>query len=387
MAMALYSTGQSVMTARTCSLQRQHALPTASVWKRVAAQQAVALRLPGSSAQLRRVRGGFTAAAGGGEDIGRDEEDSAASAASAGIDSHEIVSDISEDDELTDDDGWVSNEVLTGASGAATSFPKQDVDVTISATTRGSVNLDPTPPKPSALDRIPGGKTGRYAAFGIASFLVLTLAIGVVRAVKKFRSPRAKRVQQVNKNSHLVTTLSKFYPDNRDGFTSGEVRSLKSKTGYTEVEMYRKFLWYLLRERTFDPAAVQDTLHLKQALSLSDQQVADAIKERSERIYKKYGNVMLETEGMTKGGIERKATCRALFSKLLYLAESEELLPTLDQTARDVLVRDVFGATSNDLAQLRIVSLLEIDQDTVERLAGGDSPEWRDDDAPPSDAA
>lgn len=29
-------------------------------------------------------------------------------------------------------------------------------------------------------------------------------------------------------------------------------------------------------------------------------QVADAIKERSERIYKKYGNVMLETEGMTK---------------------------------------------------------------------------------------
>lgn len=36
--------------------------------------------------------------------------------------------------------------------------------------------------------------------------------------------------------------------------------------------MYRKFLWYLLRERTFDPAAVQDTLHLKQALSLSDQQ-------------------------------------------------------------------------------------------------------------------
>lgn len=53
---------------------------------------------------------------------------------------------------------------------------------------------------------------------------------------------------------------------------AGEVRSLKSKTGYTEVEMYRKFLWYLLRERTFDPAAVQDTLHLKQALSLSDQQ-------------------------------------------------------------------------------------------------------------------
>ena len=49
-------------------------------------------------------------------------------------------------------------------------------------------------------------------------------------------------------------------------------------------------------------------------------QVADALQERAQRIYDKYGNVMLETKGMTKAGIERKATCRALFSKLLYLA-------------------------------------------------------------------
>jgi hypothetical protein len=48
--------------------------------------------------------------------------------------------------------------------------------------------------------------------------------------------------------------------------------------------------------------------------------VAEALRERAQRIYEKYGNVMLETEGMTKAGIERKATCRALFSKLLYLA-------------------------------------------------------------------
>ena len=48
--------------------------------------------------------------------------------------------------------------------------------------------------------------------------------------------------------------------------------------------------------------------------------MAEALRERAQRIYEKYGNVMLETEGMTKAGIERKATCRALFSKLLYLA-------------------------------------------------------------------
>ena len=54
--------------------------------------------------------------------------------------------------------------------------------------------------------------------------------------------------------------------------------------------------------------------------------MAEALRERAQRIYEKYGNVMLETEGMTKAGIERKATCRALFSKLLYLAGERSAL-------------------------------------------------------------
>jgi hypothetical protein len=39
-------------------------------------------------------------------------------------------------------------------------------------------------------------------------------------------------------------------------------------------------------------------------------QVAEALKERSQRIYDKYGTLMLNTEGMTADGLERKATCR-----------------------------------------------------------------------------
>lgn len=45
------------------------------------------------------------------------------------------------------------------------------------------------------------------------------------------------------------------------------------------------------------------------------------------------------SQGMTKAGIERKATCRALFSKLLYLAESEDLAPSLDAATRRSLVQ------------------------------------------------
>ena len=57
--------------------------------------------------------------------------------------------------------------------------------------------------------------------------------------------------------------------------------------------------------------------------------MAGALHERASRIYQQYGNVMLEVKGMTKAGVERKATCRALFSKLLYL-QGRWHLPSLD---------------------------------------------------------
>jgi hypothetical protein len=87
-------------------------------------------------------------------------------------------------------------------------------------------------------------------------------------------------------------------------------QKLRGSTGFTSVEVFRKYLWFLLRERQFDAAAVEDMVLLKQALGLTDEQVAEALKERSQRIYDKYGTLMLNTEGMTADGIERKATCR-----------------------------------------------------------------------------
>lgn len=44
----------------------------------------------------------------------------------------------------------------------------------------------------------------------------------------------------------------------------------------------------------------------------------------------------------------------------MYLAEPEELLPSLGQSDGDALVRDVFRATIGDAAKVRIVSLLEV---------------------------
>ncbi len=46
------------------------------------------------------------------------------------------------------------------------------------------------------------------------------------------------------------------------------------KTGFNAAEIFRKYLWYLLRERKFDPEAVNDVVQLKSSLQLSDEEVS-----------------------------------------------------------------------------------------------------------------
>lgn len=51
------------------------------------------------------------------------------------------------------------------------------------------------------------------------------------------------------------------------------LQKLRGSTGFTPVEVFRKYLWFLLRERQFDAAAVEDMTLLKQALGLTDNEV------------------------------------------------------------------------------------------------------------------
>ena len=48
------------------------------------------------------------------------------------------------------------------------------------------------------------------------------------------------------------------------------VRSLRGRTGFSATEVFRKYLWYALRERSFDEDAVLDMALLRSALSMSD---------------------------------------------------------------------------------------------------------------------
>jgi hypothetical protein len=208
--------------------------------------------------------------------------------------------------------------------------------------------------------------------------LAATFAVALYRQWRRATSPRAQRRRVLDKNRALVEALREYLPDKRAELTQSVASKIRSRSGFTGVETFRKYLWYLLRDRRFDGEAVADAVALKHALSLSDEQAAEALRERADRIYEKYGTLMLgaEAQGLSAAGLERKASCRALFAKLVYLLETDALVGVSAATGRAADggravftvsdLREVFGATEEDLDAVRIASLDE--EGAVERL-------------------
>lgn len=188
----------------------------------------------------------------------------------------------------------------------------------------------------------------KIAGISAAVFLGGTLLLTMWRMS---RDPQRKRSKTINKNKLVVDTISKYLPGNRAGMSGASFALLKMQTGFSNVELFRKYLWFLLRERQFDEEALGDLVALKAALSLSDEEVAEALAERAERVYEKYGTVMVNLEGMSQAGIERKAAARNLFIKLLSLTEARALLST--EAAAKVDLSKIFGVTPRDILTLR----------------------------------
>lgn len=218
-----------------------------------------------------------------------------------------------------------------------------------------------------------------YSLLGVLGFLTVTFVLAVIKSTAKGFTKQGKRTRTVQKNKLVIDELNAYLPDNRETLRGSSITSIRLRTGFTPTEIFRKYLWYLLRERTFDNEALADLIELKSCLGLSDVEVADALKERASRIFEKFGTVMLDTSGMSPAGVERKATSRALFSKMLYLVECDDVLASEYRSQVDL--RDIFGATEDDVGRLRIASLYEVDFDA---LMNG--PEASKDNADTSDA-
>ncbi len=82
---------------------------------------------------------------------------------------------------------------------------------------------------------------------------------------------RGHYVNHLPDTSRLVIILAPYQSQNI--MHAGVITGLRMRTGFSPVEIFRKYMWYLLRERQFDQEAVDDMVHLKQVLGLTDDQV------------------------------------------------------------------------------------------------------------------
>jgi len=208
-----------------------------------------------------------------------------------------------------------------------------------------------------------------------AAALVLggTLALAVYKVFLRFNSSRSKRKRLVGKNLVVVEALGKYLPGARGRLSAAVVRSLCARTGFSPNALFRKQLRYMLNERPFDGEVAADLLALRAACGLGEEELLEVLRDTAERTFKSTGILMRRPSGMTAEGLARKVQGRALFSKLLYLAEMEGLLSEAARPAAAAMLLSVFGATSEDAEALRIASLTELDSEALERMwaAGG----------------
>lgn len=222
-----------------------------------------------------------------------------------------------------------------------------------------------------AVDAIPGPRVGSTSLPWLLAlplgYLGITLVIAVVKTVLKVSSPKAKRRRQVDRNAFLCTSLDEYFPTRRLKLDNKELKRLQNKTGFTNQEILRKYIRYALNEKPFDPDLVAFLIHIRKVSELEDSDVVETLNDVASRIVKEKGRVLMDTSGMTEKGVKRKAAVQALFSKLLYLSELDEICQATSRTS--LQLKEIFGVTDDDAYSIRIETLSEVgDVESLEKM-------------------
>lgn len=201
-------------------------------------------------------------------------------------------------------------------------------------------------------------------------FLASTFAYSCYKVFRKATGGRAKRKRTVNKNVEVVERLKNFFPGERGSVNKGVVRGIAMKTGYSQTEIFRKYLRYKLTEEAFTLDFVADLLALKGACGLDSEQMKEILTETGERMFKKYGTLLTDLAGLTQSGVERKLDGASKFAKLMYLADLDEFIDKEQGSEVMLKLKEIFGATDEDYEKLRITALGsdEVDVSSLQRM-------------------
>ncbi|XP_062226230.1 uncharacterized protein LOC133924624 [Phragmites australis] len=185
------------------------------------------------------------------------------------------------------------------------------------------------------------------------AYVGVSFVLAVVRTVRRFTSPRTKKKRRVGKNIFLLKSLDELFQKGREAVDYPALQDLMQKTGFDMDDVVRKYIWYTLNEKPFNPNAVVDLIHLRKASMLEGAEVAEILNEISRRIVWEKGPVVMDLSGFTEQGFKRKLAVQVLFGKILYLSE----LPEFCSRDSSLVVKEIFGVTDEDVDSIRIHTL------------------------------
>ena len=191
-------------------------------------------------------------------------------------------------------------------------------------------------------------------------YLVVALGVAVRRVWQARSSPEARRQRYIRKNQAVLRELRRYLPGRQAELTPAVVRKMQSNSGFTGVEVFRKYLLYALEQRSFDTATVADLIHLRGACGLDDAETRACILKLTQNTFGKYGMLSTPKAGLTSDGLAQKSMLRGLVGKYLYLAELPSFLAPQEGPLEEQLVWQIletFGVTEEDAQSLRISSL------------------------------
>ena len=212
----------------------------------------------------------------------------------------------------------------------------------------------------------------RNLSYVVGFFLAGTLGWSIYKVYRRSTSRRAVRKKTVNKNVLVIERLKPFFPNERESITRNVAKGIARSAGFTTQEVFRKYLRYKMVEEPFTGAFAEDILALKKACELTPKQMSEILSESATRMVKKYGTLILDVSELTKSGAERKMVAAQMFSKLCYLADLPALVEDQEvATETGQKLKELFGATDEDYARLRVDSLSEnSDVSVLEKMSG-----------------
>ncbi|KAI7750679.1 hypothetical protein M8C21_029523 [Ambrosia artemisiifolia] len=224
----------------------------------------------------------------------------------------------------------------------------------------------------SVTQTLPGPRVGRSSfpwllALPLA-YVGLSFVIALLNTLRNFTSPKHARRRLVSKNAELCRSIDDLLDKETNGVQQQVLKELMHKTGFSMVEILRKYIRYSLNEKPFDPKLVAALIQLRKATMLDDSQVAEILNEVSRRIVKDFGPVVMNTSGYSEKGLRRKLAVQALFGKILYLSE----LPEFCARDSSLIVKEIFGVADEDAERLRLHTVAEAgDMDSLEKMVVG----------------